>query len=795
MTQRRTSPAGWWREPREAWGLLLRRPLWAIVAAGTLAVGMAAFAAAASVADALFLSALPGVGHPGGLLRPSLPDGASYVELSALAAGEVRSLRDVAGFADQIVTVDPGGAGGGGRLLAVLASERYFEVLGVRMARGRAWTAGESAAGAPVAVVGNHYWQRRLGGDPAVIGRVLRVQGEPFTIIGVAPPGFVGTFRGFGFDLWLPLASAPRVAPALDLSDPTLRRLELLARLAPGASRATAEAELRAAARRLRTGEERAAEVLPLTGFDEEIRQPALVLVGVLFALALLVLLVTVANVAGVLVTRALLRRRELAVRAALGASRARLVRLLFWESLLIAGGGAMLGAIGAALLGRGLAATVSALPARVALDLVPGPLALLALAGVAGACALLLAGLAARGAGGRSLAALRETRAGDASPRRLRSALVIGQVAAASALLLLAGILLQSLRTSDRGPALTAVLAAPFLDRVSLRLDETAARELLREIEARVAAVPGVAAAALADRAPVPGGQPLEVLPGPGIERGRAGALAHLTRVSAGYFAVLGLGWRQGRWLNDRADGPEEVVLDVALASRLWPGQPAIGRSLRVGDELLTVAGVVEDLPGPTGAPRPTLYRGLLRQPPVRFALLARAAAGAEPGRVAAAVRGELARTTPGLGPVELSPLRALRRLALLPQRLAASAGSLLGAVGLLVAAVGLYALLTLVIAQGRRELAVRAALGARPGELLRAVLGRALALVAAGYALGVAAALAGSRLLPSASAGLGAGVFLGVGSVLLLTAVAAGAVPALRAWRVDPARALREE
>ena len=793
MRLRRLSLAGWWREPREAGRLLLRRPLWALLAAGTLAVGMAAVAAAVAVGDALFLAALPGIARPDELVRVSLPDGVSYPELRELASG-TRTLRDLAGFADQLVTVDSPGSRD--RSLAVLASEAYFPVLGVRMERGRPWSAAEAAAATPVLVIGHDYWQRRLGGDPAVVGRVLRVQGMPATIVGVAPPGFVGTFRGFGFDLWMPLAAAPRVAPALDLEDPALRRFELVARLAPGASRAAAGAELRTFVRRLRpAGDARRAEVLPLTGFDEEVRRPALALVAVLLALATLVLLVTLGNVGGVLLARGLARRRELAVRSALGASRWQVTRLLFWETLFVTGGGALLGALGAAAGGRALVAALPPLPVRIALDLAPGARATFALLGLAALTALVLATLTARGARDRSPAGVLRAGRGGAGGGRLRAALLVGQVAAASALLLLAGSFLSVLRGADRGSALAPVLAAPFLDRASLHLDAAAARALLRDVEARVAAHPGVRAAALADRPPLPGGARVEVAPSELAERGAAGIDAHVARVTESYFPTLGISWRQGHWVEERAAGGEEAVLDRTLAQRLWPGEPALGRRFRAGDDVLTVAGVVEDLPGPTGDPRPTVYRALLRDPPVRFALLVRAGEG-EAGRLATVLRADLERAAPGLGPADLTPLRELRGVALLPQRLAAAAGSVLGATAILVAAVGLYALLALVIAQGRRDMAVRAALGARPRALVGSVLGRALVLVGSGYALGAGMVVAAQAALPGAPGAGGTPVsLLAVAGVLAFTTAAAGALPALRAWRVDPAQALREE
>ena len=783
-------------EAARAWR---RRPATTLLAATTLGVGMAAVASVLALADVLFLAPLAGIAEPERLVVVKLEEGPASIPNFHDLGARSRTLESLGVFVDQPVSLGSGESGE--RVGLLLVDERYFPTLGVPMARGRAWGPEEAARGAAVVVIGHDLWQRRFGGAESVLGESLVVQGEPFTVVGVAPPGFVGTFRGFRFDVWVPMATAPRVAPAIDPTDRALDRGEAVARLRSGVTAEAAAAELLTLSRQLAAehpavaGELRAA-VAPLTGLDEELRAPALAVVAVLLGLAVLVLALTVANVAGVLLARLLARRGELALRAALGASTGALVRLLLWEALLLTLGGAALGALGAAGAGRLLLRAVSGLPVPVALDLAPQgrALALLALLALAVA-GLLVAPAVSLLLRPGLLAAVRAESGGATARGRSRSALVVLQVAAATCLLLAAGLSLRSLRvaaTSDDG-RLAAVHAAPFLDLQALRLAPGDAGALRRRLLAEAAGVPGVVSAALADRAPIPGGGTVEVFPGEAPrERGREGLEARQSFVTEEYLATVGLRLLQGRPILPGGGEGREAIVDVALARRLWGNRPALGRELRVGEATLVVVGISETLPGPAGEPRPTLYRSFWAGGPTRFALLLRAGEGAGeelPGRVRDALRP----LAPDMVPVQLQPLGELRAVALLPQRLAAGAGGLLGGVGLLVAGAGLYALLSLLLAQAGREMAVRAALGASPGKLLAAVAGRAALLAGLGFLAGTALLLPVTAPLARAlGGGLDPLVVGGAGLAVLLAALTAAAAPAWRASRTDPARTL---
>ena len=788
------------REAADAARGWLRRPAAGLLATTTLAIGMAAVASVLALADVLFVTPLAGIAEPGRLVVVKLEQGPASVPNFQDLAARSRSLESLAVLVDQPVSLGSGEAGE--RIGAVLVDAAYFPTLRVPFARGRAWGVEEAARGAAVAVIGHDLWRRRFGGAEDVVGRQLVVQGEPFTVVGVAPPGFVGTFRGFRYDLWIPLSTAPRVAPHIDPGDRELDRAETVARLRPGVAEAAAAAELQAVAARLAaehpaTQGEMRARLAPLTGLDEELRAPALVVVAVLLGLALLVLALTVANVAGVLLARLLARRGELAMRAALGASTGALARLLIWEALLLALGAAALGALGAAGAGRLLLRAVASLPLPIALDLAPQGrvLALLALLALAVSVLLVAPALSMLLRPGL-LAAVRAESGGAAGRGRGRSALVVLQVAAATCLLLAAGLSLRALRnaaTAEDG-RLAAVHAAPFLDLHALRLGPSEGAALRRRLLAAAVAEPGVAAAALADRPPIPGGGTVELFPAEAPrEPGREGLRARQAFVTEDYLATLGLPLLQGRGI--RAGGAEgrEAVVDAELARRLWGARPALGRELRVGEDTLVVVGVSETLPGPAGEARPTLYRSFWAAAPSRFALLVRGDGPAGEG-LRRGCATALRTVAPAMVPVQLQPLAELRAVALLPQRLAAGAGGLLGGVGLLVAAAGLYALLSLLIAQASRELAVRAALGASPGALLAGVAGRAALLAGLGFAAGTALLLAVAAPLSRAlGAGLDPGIVVGAALVVLLAAIAAAGPPAWRASRVDPARTLR--
>ncbi len=799
------------RDLRHALRRLARSPGFAVAAVAILGVGLGAGAAVFGVVNGLFLRPLPGVSGTERLVTLH-PSAASSVPTLTYLRETATTLSGVAGYVDELLSVDVGSRAE--RRLGLLVSEEYFRVLGVRPAAGR--LPGPEVAGEDprVAVIGHALWKRRFGGDPDAVGRTLTLNGEPFRVVGVAPVGFVGAVAGFRFDVWVPLAAAPYVAPALDLDDPALDRLELVARLADGATLERARQELRRLAAGLRaTRSELPSDLeigaLAFTGFDEDLRGPVQTLLLALGGIAALLLLIAVTNVVGMLVVRGVGRSREIAVRRALGGGARRSVRPLFLEgvALALAGGVVALGVAEGA--GRLLRAAMASFPVELVLpfglDLRLGAFVLALALGtglVVGALPAVRAGegdLRAALAGGRGEAGAR-----DAS--RLRRALVVAQIAGSALLLVVAAAFTQAVRETARaetGFRADSVQVAPFLDpRLAGIADDEAGAFYERLLET-VRGSPGVASAAVSTAVPLDFTGPATRLvrvegvpPPPGAD----GFEVDGATVSAGYFESLGVRLLRGRDFRPTDEERDEpaAIASAALAARFWPDGEALGRRLLVDGRLHRIVGVAPDLRYRplAGAPAPFVYTAVRDRPPPRAALLVRSVRPAGP--LADALRSAIRRVAPSL-PLELQSLASFQRIALLPQRLVAGTGGLLGGLGLGLAGLGVYSVVAFWVIRRRREIGIRVAVGARSRDVVRLVLEEGLKLAAVGLALGGLLAWLALRLLAGLSAGLSsAGVSLAAAAALatvLVTAVAGGAIPALRALRVDPVDALRAE
>ncbi len=800
------------RDLRHALRRLGRSPGLAATAVAILGLGLGAAAAVFGVVNGLFLRPLPGVSGAERLVTLHPSEASSAPTLAYLREGAT-TLSGVAGFVDELLSVDAGERAE--RRLGLLVSEDYFRVLGVRPAAGRLFGPELAGEDPRVAVIGHAFWQRRLGGDPDAVGRTLTLNGEPFRIVGVAPEGFVGAVAGFRFDVWVPLAAAPHLAPALDLDDPALDRIELVARLADGATLERAGLDLRRLAAGLRVsrpelpaGFEIAAR--PFTGFDEDLRGPVRALLLALSGIAALLLLIAVTNVVGMLVVRAVGRSREIAVRRALGGGTRRSVRPLFLEGvvLALAGGLVALGVAEAA--SRLFRATVASFPVELVLafglDL---RLVAFVLALALGTGLVVGALPAARAGEGDLRSALVAGSRGEAGARdasRLRRALVVAQVAASALLLVVAAAFTHVVRQTTRaetGFRADSVHVAPFLDPRLAGIEDAEAGIFYRRLLEEVRALPGVSSAALSTAVPLdftgPGTRLVQiegVPPPPGADGFEVDGAA----VSAGYFESLGVRLLRGRDFHPSDEERDEpvAVASAALAARFWPDQEALGRRLLVDGRAHRIVGVAPDLrhrPA-AGAPAPFLYTSLAERPPPRAALLVRSAR--PPGPLAAALRDATRRVAPSL-PLELQSLASFQRIALLPQRLVAGTGGLLGALGLGLAGLGIYGVVAFWVLRRRREIGIRVAVGASSGDVLRLVLGEGLKLAATGLAIGGLLAWLALRLLTGLTVDLstaGSAAAAAMALVMVLAAaLAGGMLPALRALRVDPADALRAE
>ena len=811
----------WRQDARYALRGLGRSPLFTLTAVLSLAVGVGATTAIFTLTNALLLKPPPGVGAPERLVDVGrTQDGQGFDTFSYPNFLDLRAqTRTLDGFA--AVRLEPrayalGTADGGVAVKGTAVSANYFDVLRARPALGRFFAPDEDreVGGAAVVVLGHRFWRERLGGDRGVIGRTLRLNGTPFTVVGVAGEGFHGT-AVLAPELWVPLTASA----LLDISRGTFESRESvwlsgIARLGPGVTLEAAQADLGAAASRLehaypRENEGKGMRVLPSGAFPGEMRTTVQRFMGLLFAVAALVLLIASTNVAGMLLARAAGRRREVAVRLAVGASRGRLVRQLVTESVLLFLVAGAAGVAVARVMTTLLLALLPPLPFAVALDTSLDWRVL----GFALALSLgtgLLAGLvpAVQSTRPAVVPALKgDDRTEGWRRLRLRSGLVVKQLAFSLLLLVGAGLFLRALvqaRTIDPGFEARGVELAS-LDLGLANLEAAEGRRFADELVARAAALPGVTAAALAADLPLDGGNfglgPIAVdgREPPPAPDGRPGFwAADWNVVTPGYHALLRIPIVDGRDFTaaDREGAPEVAIINETLAAQLWPGQRAVGRTFRNEERILTVVGVSRDAKYRSlGAPpHGFVYVPLAQRYFGRTTLLTRLAEDAP--SATQPVRRLVAELNRDLPVVDQQTLAEYAAMALFPQRVALWVAGSLGAVALLLAVVGIYGITAYSVAQRSRELGIRIALGAPRGGVLRLVLRDGARLAAIGTAVGLAAAAALTRLL----AGLLYGVppvdpiaFGGGAALLVAAALAASWLPARRAARVDPMVALR--
>jgi len=818
------------------------RPGASLLAVLALAVGLAGAATAWRVARAVLRP--PPFAEPASLvrLRQTTPQGVEFAATASDFDDWRRWCRSFAGIAAFETSESnlAGAAGSGGdlaaeppeRVLAVHATATLLPLLGERPVLGRGFTPQEAAlrGGRRVVVLSHALWWRRFGADPLVVGRTLSLDGMTLRIVGVMPAGFAVPA---GADLWLPLP--------LHALAPAPHRLEVLARLRPGVSPRQAADDLAAVAATsarfhpgTNDGWSARVEALPAAWAGARWTGRA----RLLLAAAALLWLLASASAANLLWARATARQREIDLRAALGGGRGRIVRQLFAEGLLLA----LLGAAGGLLLAgaattalRQAAADVPQLaalagaaplatPAAGAADgeATPEPAILAAMprldlgsAGLVLALALLSSlvcgvGPALQAARPGHDAVRQSARLTTRRERRVRDGLVVAELALATTLLVAAGLLLESylrLDRSDPGFDADHVLSL----RLALnggRYQPEVRRALLRRLEERLTALPGVAAAGFVSTAPLAAERPTEPFTLEPLPAARREFLAAEWRVvTPGFFRALGLRRVAGRLLGpaDRDPGHPVTVIDSTFARRAWGGAEPLGRRLRwpTGGRELTVVGVVgglRDIDLEAG-PRPVMFLPYEQVPWRAMALVLRPAAGSGTRRaaeLAAAVRREITALAPELPVSRVRWLAVARRQEVAGPRLGTWLLALFAAAALALAVSGVYATAAAAVAQGTPEIALRQALGAARGDVWRLVLGRGARLTLLGLALGVAGALLFSQLLagllyevPATSAATYAA------GALLLAAVAmlASVFPARRATRVSPVVALRRE
>jgi predicted permease len=811
-----------WMEPiaqdlRFALRSARRSPVFTAVAVLTLALGIGVNTAMFSVLDAVLLRELP-YAEPERLvtLRQMFPKigelalGASPAEYLDYR-DRTRAFASVAGY--EALAVDLTGEGEPVRVQAQRVTHTLFATLGVAPVTGRTFSAAEDqAGGARVALVSYELWQRHFGGSSQTIGRVIRLDEQPHTVVGIMPRGFDFPFQatraGEPPALWVPMAFTAKEIEDRAAEFP----VHLVARLRPGVSLAQAQSEIHAVAaafqrehRDIYSGNLELQATLQLLGAETAARaRPLLLTLG---GAVVFVLLIACANVMNLLLSRATVRQREMAVRHALGASAPRLARQLLTEAVLLTVTGGVLGCLLAqALIGvvtRAWPSPVAGVSAaRVDLRVLVFTVTVSVLSGVL--CGL---GPALRWSRPRLSTALKQGgRPGTAQERhRLRGALVVLEAASALVLLIGAGLLIHSFVEVLRVPlgfTPEGVLIARTTFNRQRYPDAEARRQAQREMTERLAALPGVTAVGLTTHVPLADERQIGfILEG---EDERSVHWADNALVSGEYFGALGIRIASGRAFGreDTPDAPPSAIVNESMARRFFPGGDAMGRRLIWGGRKLTIVGIAADvhIAGLDAAVSPTIYTPVyqIESGATRSAVFVVRTRLRDPAALGSSVRQAIWAVDRDVPVFDVRPMSEIVSRSLATRSFAVTLLASFAGVALFLAVIGLYGVLSYAVSQRTSELGVRFALGATPGHVVRLVLGDGLRLVALGIAMGALLGAVTARLMSSLLFGIGAfdvTAFAGATVLLALVAGAASVIPARRAARLDPMNALRSE
>ncbi len=797
--------------------MLLKNPGFSFVGVTALAFGIGTNVLIFTLANGLLLRPLA-VANPESVIRAytNLHSNTSYADYLDYRDSN-HTLSALAAF--QMASISMRADGPPEHAWGMTVSGNYFDALGIVVARGRGIALADDQIGAPGAVViSDGFWRRRFGSDPSLIGHQLVLNGNPFTIIGVAPGGFTGTMAPLIPELWVAW-NAPGFAPSRD--DIIRRRgrsTHLIGRLRPGVSRLQAQADLSARAAALalehpETNRDLTITVYPGRTLSDDFGSAPTLFVGLLMAVVGLVLLIACTNLANLLLARSAARRREIATRLALGAGRRRLVRQLLTESLLLSGCGGLAAFVLAAVAARAIATIriTAMFPVGLQLDF---DWRVVTFGVGLSLCTTILFGLTPALAATRRdvVPGLKDGLGASGSQKsRLRASLMIAQVAMSTLLLVSAGLLIRSLvgaHAIDRGFSSDHVLVANFdLDTRGYAPERGAT--FYEQLIERLEQMPGVIAANVVDIVPLTlSNQTRTILKEGQLPPERADTLepTYINTVSRGHFRTLTIPLLSGRDFDatDRATSPQVAIVNQTLANKLWPRENPLGKRVREWDRRsafgpwLEVVGLVRDSKYVTVGedPKPFMYRPLAQAYRAEPTLLVRVSG--DPLAAFPSVRDQvqsLDRDLPVFGAATLDDATSI---SLLPMRIAATLAATLGFVALALAALGLYGVMSYLVRQRAREIGIRMALGAQRQSVISLLTRQGMHWTFIGIAVGLGVCTLCTRLLSGLLYGVGARdpvAFVGVPLLLAVIAYMACSLPGYRASRMDPLIALREE
>ena len=694
-----------------------------------------------------------------------------------------------------------------------LVSANYFNALGVPPVLGRGFEPGEDAGrnAHPVVVISYQLWQRRFRGDPNIIGKMQMLNSVPHTIIGVAPKGFYGTFVGYTFQFWVPISMQERFdAGGYKLENRDARWLEPFVRLKPGITRAQAQQEISAAAAQLEAefpsvNRGRGVRLLPLWQTPFNHAGELLPILEVAQAVAFLVLLIACANVGNLLIVRSFARRHEITVRIAVGARRGRLLAQLLTEGVILSGIAAVAGVVVAYWARNGL---VRVIPLNGAYVFLPGKIDWRVLAFSAGICILatLLAGIvpSLQASNIDVAGALRCESSGvsGSGKARLRSGLVLLQVALSFVLLVGAGLVLHSLQSvlsANPGFRTEGLLMTTI--EVSSGYDSQRTRNYQEQLLDRVQAMSGIESAAYT-RVPVfsyRSYSSARIATDGYTPPANEQPTAEYSEVSPAYFATMDIPLVSGREFSksDNETAAPVAIVNQVMAEKYWPGGDPLGKRLQVNGKWMRIAGVAKNIKYQNfmEQSKPFFYVPLTQNSADMVALVMRTSQNA--GSLTTSLAREVHALDPALPVYDVITMREQINRQTSSHRIAVILLGVFGTIALILAAVGLYAVMSYSVSQSTRELGLRSALGATASNLLRLVIFQGLSLTMAGLALGALAALALSGLLGSLLYKVSPRDPLAFGMALLLMLLASLAAcffPAWRASRIEPVRVLKD-
>lgn len=808
-----------WQDVRYGLRVLQKTPGFTFIAIFTLALGIGANSTIFSWINATLLNPIPGMSHATEVV--AVVNG-GWRQARSISYLDFKDLRqDNRGFSDMTAfglwPMSLTGQGKPERVWGTLVTANYFDVLGIRPVRGRGFlpTEESGANAASVAVISYRLWQGRFGGDSSIVGTTIHIDTHPFTIVGVAPPLFQGSYTGLRTELWVPLVMAPQLTPdnGNRLYDRGFNWLQVLGRLRPGIDRLQAQAEVNILAqqisRQFPDSHKGKAEMTlyPLWRAPNGGNAFFSVLLPILMALAGVVLLLACANIANLLLARSVSRQKEIAVRLSLGAGRMRLVRQLLAENLIVA------------LTGGAAALAVTVWTARSFMDFAPvsdlpvwvsvrvDRIVFLATFVIS----ILTCGLfgilpALRASALDPISILKDESGGVAGGRRkawLSSALAVAQISLSLFLLVSAGLFIRSFRAEQNfNPGFNPrnVLLESY-DLFPAGYTEPKGIAFDQQVIEKIQSLPAVGAVSIANWTPLGLSSNSDRFVPEGYVAGPDEAVeAGISIVSPGYFSTVEIPLLRGRdfSLADSGKSQKVVIINQVVADRYWHNQDALGKRMKIEGDWATVIAIARttqyyDL---NEHPRPFIYLPLYQFYSSTAILHVRTAS--DPSATASAVTAAIHQLNADLPVFDVSTLERRTKTSSFVQHMAGTFVGAFGVLALVLAAVGIYGVIAYSTRQRTHEIGIRMALGALPRDVLRLILGQGMRIALTGLAIGIIASLGLARLMSNLLFGVSASdplTFIVVVLLLALIALLATYIPAYRAMRLDPKVALHYE